>query len=386
MVNIPRMLNVSLNRKIARTDLSKPDPHLNSIIGSSADKELLQKLAYLLAVFESSQDAIITKDLNGIITGWNPAAEKIYGYQSDEVIGQPISLIIPPELKDDYSQIVKKLKKGERIEYYDTVRMRKDGKRAHISLSISPIKDTGGKVVGVSSIARDISERIELEKRKDDFISIASHELKTPLTTLKGFSQIILSYAGKFSPEINNYIKRMAIQVDKLNILVNQLLDASKIKSGKITLNKERFLIDGLVLDVVNNIQAISLDHLIILDLKAKSNIRADRFRIEQVLVNIISNAIKYSPKAKEVIVKTRSTPNLVHIFIQDFGIGIFPKDQDKIFEQFYQARNKIRGSSSGLGLGLFICAEIIKRHRGKIEVESIKGEGSTFCIQIPKK
>lgn len=349
--------------------------------------ELIQKLAHWEAIFESSHDSIITKDLNGIITSWNPASEKIYGYNKDEVIGKSITILFPPELKNEFPRIMNKLKKGERIENHDTLRVRKDGKIIHVSVSLSPIRDLEGKIVGGSGIGHDISDRIELERRKDDFISIASHEFKTPLTSLKGFTQILMQKPQNLEPTHLIYLEKMCGQIEKLNQLVTDLLAVAQIQNGKMQLNKKQFKIDDLVKEVVEDMKQQISHHQMIVEIpKSPDPILADRYRINQVLVNLISNAVKYSPKADKIIVKATKHKNRIIISVQDFGIGVFKKNQTQIFDRFFQAKNKIRESSSGLGLGLFICSEIVRGHKGRIWVKSTKGEGSTFSFSLPMK
>jgi two-component system, OmpR family, sensor histidine kinase VicK len=341
-----------------------------------------EKLMRLAAIVETSQDAIFSKDLNGIVTSWNPGAEKLYGYKAKEIIGKPITLIFPPGHVQEFEQIMSKLKDGEQIEHYATTRVNKFGRRISVSISVSPLKDFSNQIIGASVIARDISEQIELEKRKDDFISIASHELKTPLTTLKGYTQILLNQT--LSPSQELFLKKMDLQLDKLTQLVSDLLDASRIKNGKTRLHKEQFDLNALIVEIVSEMQHHTTNHTIKFETKGKMMVNADKYRIGQILTNLLSNAIKYSPQANQIVVASTSTKTAVQFSVQDFGIGVFPKDKKKIFDQFFQARTKIRGSFSGLGLGLYICSEIVRRHKGKIWVESVKGQGSTFFVQLP--
>ncbi|MBI2597491.1 GAF domain-containing sensor histidine kinase [Candidatus Daviesbacteria bacterium] len=221
-------------------------------------------------------------------------------------------------------------------------------------------------------------------KARDKFISIASHELKTPLTTLKSFSQILLRrFPDK--GELVSYLSKMENQLDRLNSLVASLLDVSCIQSGKLELQKEKFDLQNLLLEQIEDLQAISPLHKIVLEKAIAAPVFADKYRLSQVLTNLISNAIKYSPKADKIIVSLTGGRNFITVAIQDFGIGIAQKNFKKIFEPFYQVNNTIRKSFSGLGLGLHICHEIIQRHQGEIWVKSIKGEGSVFSFKLPR-
>lgn len=250
-------------------------------------------------------------------------------------------------------------------------------------------------VVSISAmiLAAIALERKRLEERKDEFISMASHELKTPITTIKGYTQILNQLLKDGSGSVAKYkrlltfVGKMDEQLNRLTELVNDLLDVSKIQAGKLQLKKEKVDINDLTKDVVSDIQMISQNHQIIFKKNTdNSKVLADKHLIAEVLINLISNAIKYSPKADKVIVQTKKESGSLVVSVQDFGIGISEKDQAKIFERFFQASNKIRESFSGLGLGLYICSEIISRHKGTIWVNSIKGKGSTISFSLPNE
>jgi PAS domain S-box-containing protein len=217
---------------------------------------------------------------------------------------------------------------------------------------------------------------------RDNFISIASHELKTPIASIKGFIQIAQSQA--FNKKSRYYLTRLDDQVIRLTGLINNLLDVSKIQRGKLDLNIESIFLNKLLSEAVDDVRAMGTDHEIVI--KSPKNIKTwvDRYRIEQVLVNLLTNAIKYSPRAKKVFVKVLVTNHTVRIRIQDFGIGINQKNFPKIFEPFYQVDTKVRQSFGGLGLGLHISREIARRHGGDILVSSKKGIGSTFTVVLP--
>lgn len=225
-------------------------------------------------------------------------------------------------------------------------------------------------------------ELLELQKRKDVFISTASHELKTPITTIKGFNQILQKMLSK-QPKSLHFLDKMQVQINRLVSLINDLLDVSKIQSNKLELIKEQVVIQDFIEEVREDLQYTN-EHKIIIENKNVMKIQADRYRLAQVLSNLLTNAIKYSPEAKEVIIRSEVKNKNLVISVEDFGIGIAETDQDKIFEPFYQASTKIRQSFSGLGLGLHISKEIVERHGGKIWVESEKGKGSKFSFKIP--
>ncbi len=234
----------------------------------------------------------------------------------------------------------------------------------------------------------DITDRKLLEESKDQFISIASHELKTPLTTLRAYGQLLATKLADCKiPDVENYMVRVNNQIDKLTELVTDLLDVSKINEGKLGYDKEVFDLGELIQEIVADIQTTSAQHKITLKIKSSAKVLGDSNRISQVMVNLLTNAIKYSPQAHRIIVsveRTRGSKNSITTSIQDFGIGIPKLEQERIFQRFYRIDDQKRKTISGFGLGLHITAEIIKRHGGKIWVKSTKGKGSTFLFNLP--
>lgn len=232
--------------------------------------------------------------------------------------------------------------------------------------------------------SKAVSARLEYERRREEFISTASHELKTPLASLKGYAQILKNIlkveAAKY------YLSKINDQIDRLSQLVDDLLDVSKIQSGQLRLRKEKFDIIKLINEAAMDIQLFSNTHKIIVKGLPQKIIFADKGRIGEVLSNLLSNAVKFSPKANKVIVETQLNNQDVLISVTDSGIGIFDKNLQKIFEPFFQGSNKIRQSFAGLGLGLYKSLQIIKRHEGRIWAKSQKGEGTTFYVSLPQK
>ena len=339
----------------------------------------------LAALVESSNDAIVGKTLDGIITNWNQAAERLFGYSASEAVGKPITFIIPPTLYQEEKDIIGKLRQGIRIQHYETVRLRKDGTLIDVSLSISPVKDSAGKVIGAAKIARDISERKELDQRKDEFISMASHELKTPITALKGFTQLLhRRFKRRNDDESLHFLTRIDTQLNKLTTLISDLLDISKMQTGQLEYRMETFELDVLAQEIVESVQGTTQTHRLILEKTAGVHILGDRDRMGQVLINLLTNAIKYSPDADRVIVRVATDGENALVSVQDFGIGIAEAYQEKIFERFYQVSEPEEKTYPGLGIGLYIVRQIIKRHEGHFCVQSRKGEGSIFSFSVP--
>lgn len=225
------------------------------------------------------------------------------------------------------------------------------------------------------------------EKLKDEFLSIASHELKTPVTSLKAYTQILHKrFLAQGDVETANNLGKMDGQLNKLNGLISDLLDVSKIEAGRLKFNERLLDIDDLVTEITEEMQRTTTKHSIVIEGTTKQSVVGDRERIGQVLINLLSNAIKYSPDSEKIIIKRELVKNNILISVQDFGVGIPKESQSKIFGRFYRVGGPKREIFSGFGLGLYISAEIVKRHGGKIWVESSDGFGSMFCFTLPLK
>jgi len=363
---------------------------------SSQQKLAEEKQAILAAIVASSDDAIISKTLDGIITSWNQSATKMFGFTEAEAVGKHITIIIPKERIDEETMIIESIRRGEKIDHFETVRQGKDGTRKQISITVSPVKDSKGKIIGASKIARDISARAEAEKQgqlymqrlqelnkyKDDFMVMASHELKTPLTVISANLQILqmMLKADSNLPFLDKTIK----QVNKLSALITSLLDVSKIQAGKLALDFTLFDLTLLIEEISSNLQQTTSNQRIIFNNRREILMaHADRERIEQVLVNIIGNAIKYTHDSGEIIIDAGKNGNDIFVDIHDNGIGIAQEDIDNIFLRFYRVSGSA-SSFSGSGIGLYISSEIIKSHGGKIWAESKIGSGSVFHFTIP--
>lgn len=522
--------------------------------------------AMLAAIIESSADAIVSKTLDGMITSWNNSAERVFGYAEHEVLGKHISIIIPEDRLAEETQIISKVSNSERVEHFETMRRTKSGIEIPLSLTVSPILNKQGKVIGASKIARDISrqkiaeERLQnyaehmeilnsigqtisadldtqgilqkvtdattqltgasfgaffhntvnekgesymlytlsgvpreafekfpmprntkvfaptfggdgivrsdditqdprygknkphsgmpeghlpvvsylavpviakngdvigglffghpkaarfkkeheqlvagvaaqaavaldnaklydeikvLNAKKDEFIGLASHELKTPVTSINGYLQIV-ERGLKEDDRYKQFITKARAQVSKLTTLIEDLLDVSKIQTGKLPFSYTEFDLVNELTDVVDMMQQNNVTHKIELNYKQQPiMLKGDEQRIEQVMINLITNAIKYSPGADKIVINAEQKGKKVRVSVQDFGIGIDKDQHDRIFSRFYRVEN-LAAHMSGLGIGLYISHEIIERHKGKMWVESELGKGSTFTFELP--
>jgi hypothetical protein len=248
-----------------------------------------------------------------------------------------------------------------------------------------PQYSKNGEFLGYIGSCTDISEQKNLQQQKDDFIGIASHELKTPVTSIKGYAQVLQRILlQKGEKEEAAMINKMDLQINRLTSLIGDLLDVTKINSGKLQFNDQDFDFNALVKDLVEDLQILTNKHQIVVYLNPTGIVFGDKERIGQVITNFITNAIKYSPNADKIILRTEILNNEVRLSVEDFGIGIANDKIAQVFDQFYRVSGNTQHTFPGLGLGLYISAEIITREHGKIWVISEVGLGSTFYFSLP--
>lgn len=296
------------------------------------------------------------------------------------------SVVHPDDLSPSLIAWNNSLKTGEPFKVEDR-KMGQDGiYRWHLGHAL-PFKNDKNKIIAWFGICTDIDDQKKAMQKKDEFISVASHELKTPVTSLKGFTQILqMTFEKEENAMANNLLPKMNHQIDKLTNLINDLLDVTKVNSGQLRLEEEKFNFNDLVMETVEEVQRTTQTHKIETKLAAPETIFGDKNRIAQVIINLLSNAIKYSPNADKVIVSSARTDGQIKLTVQDFGIGIPQSQQPKLFTRFFRVNDDKTNTYPGLGLGLYITNEIIKRHRGAIEFTSEEGKGSTFSFTLPVK
>ncbi len=352
----------------------------------------------LAAIVDSSYDAIVGKTLNGIVTSWNAAAERLFGYKAEEMIGQPILRIIPPDRQGEETEVLRRIRRGQRVEPFETLRVRKDGSLVDVSLCISPIRDGAGKVVGASKVARDITERkraaeaLEAAKvaaeranqAKDDFLALLSHELRTPLTP----ALVAASYLAEHEealPEFREEVMAIWRNVQLEARLIDDLLDVTRIARGKIDIDHEAADVHRLILNAVEIAQKDLLEKQIefVLDLRAAHHhVWADPMRIQQVFWNLINNAVKFTPTGGRITLRSSNQARKFIFEISDTGIGVEPERQARIFDAFDQGERTITRRFGGLGLGLTISKMLLELHGGAITVQSGgKNQGTTFRV-----
>jgi len=377
---------------------------------------------WLAALIESADDAIISKTLDGIITSWNPGAERIFGYTADEAIGKPVTMLIPPDHPDEEPAILARLRKGERIEHYETIRVTKDGRHVDISLTVSPIKGPQGQIVGASKIARDITEQRQARKAldaayaaanrarsdaekaaaenehlyrkaeessrlKEEFLATISHELRTPLSAILGGTRMLR--LGQLSAD--EHVK--ALDTIERNAraqaqLIDDLLDVSRIVTGKLRMDVRpsdpTSFIDAAVEAVRPAAEAKGVHVQKVMDTGAAA-IPGDPVRLQQIIWNLLSNAIKFTPRGGRVQIRSERVNSHLEIVVSDTGQGIAPDFLPHVFDRFRQADQKTSREHGGMGLGLAIVRHLVELHGGTVSaISEGVGQGATFTVQLP--
>jgi PAS domain S-box-containing protein len=344
----------------------------------------------LASIVESSDDAIISKDLNGVITSWNKSAERLFGYKPAEAIGQSITMLIPSDRLDEEPRILASLRRGERVDHFETVRVRKDGSRLNISLTISPVRDAQGKIVGASKVARDITEWIRQEAALkqanadlQQFAHSASHDLQEPLRTLTAYSQLLeKNFGGELGDRGNEFIRHIIAASARMHELLRDLRIYTEVSTVDAE-SVEEIDAGEVVERVLQNLEVAIQTSGASINFADLPRVRMRSFQLEQVFQNLIGNAIRYRSSASPRIRISAAMQGKEWVFsVQDNGIGIAPEFQQQIFGIFKRLHSK--SEYPGTGMGLAICQRSIERSGGKIWVESELGKGSTFFFTIP--
>jgi PAS domain S-box-containing protein len=350
--------------------------------------------ARLAAIVESSDDAIISKDLNGYVTSWNAAAERMFGYPAAEMIGRHITTIIPADRRDEEEHVISEIRLGRRVEHFETVRCRKDGTLFDVSLSVSPIHAGDGDVIGASKIARDITEQkrlrraaAEASRAKDEFLATLSHELRTPLNAVVGYTHLL--QIGALEPA--KALEAIVRNGEALTRLVNDVLDASRIVTGRMRLNLQQCDLAIVAREAIETITpaTVAKSHCLRVALDDGLILNGDPDRLRQVVWNLLSNAVKFTPAGGTISVRGTTRGSSLLLEVVDTGSGITAAALPHVFELFWQAdsththgHNKL----GGLGLGLSLVRHFIELHGGDVTVESEGvGKGARFRIELPR-
>jgi PAS domain S-box-containing protein len=365
-------------------------------------------VGHLAAIVRYSDDAIISKQMDGTISSWNQAAERMFGYTEAEAIGQSIRLIIPQERWGEEDKVLARIARGEVVDHFETVRRHKDGSLLHVSLTVSPIKDETGRIVGVSKTSRDITERVRAEevrrqgeeeiarllaaahaanRTKDEFLAILSHELRTPLNAILGWSEV-LQHRRDDEAMMERGLQAISRNVKAQVKLIEDLMDVSRIGSGKMRLEVRPIELAPIVAAAVDAIrpaaEAKQIQVRTVLD--PSGAVLGDPDRLQQVVWNLVSNAVKFTPKKGRIQVAVSRVNSHVEIAVSDNGQGISSEYLPRVFDRFSQEDTSMRRQFGGLGLGLTIARELVELHGGTIEARSEgDGKGATFVVKLPR-
>jgi PAS domain S-box-containing protein len=362
----------------------------------SERKQVRAATSQLASIVESADDAIIGMTLDGIILSWNLSAERIFGYTAEEVKGRPFSILIPPERADEVPRILERIKRGERVEHYETVRKRKDGTLLDVSITISPTRGETGKITGASTIASDNTSRIraqqllaqrsaELEaanKELEAFTYSVSHDLRAPLRHINGFSKILLEDFGpQMNPAAKEYLQRIHETAQYMGRLVDDLLHLGRVGRQELTLQITG--LNALVEEAIVHLRSEAPDRQIDWRVGPLPYVECDPGLIEQVFVNLLSNALKFTrPRERAVIeVGQMKVEGQTVIFVRDNGIGFDVRYAEKMFGVFQRLHR--REDFEGTGVGLAIVQRIIHKHAGRIWAEAELEKGATFYFTL---
>jgi PAS domain S-box-containing protein len=375
--------------------------------------------AYLAALVASSDDAIVSKDLNGIVTSWNPAAERMFGFTADEMIGASITKIIPAERLSEEDHVLSRIRAGMAVDHFETVRRRKDGSPIEVSLTVSPIRDAGGRIIGASKVARDITERnrlrasrqraleheaeerrreLETENRriaeanrlKSEFVANMSHELRTPLNSIIGFTELLFhDRVPAGSPKHKEFLGDVLKSSRHLLQLINDILDLAKVESGTIDFNPQSVDVPALVAEVRDVVRGLAVSRRTSIDMVVATDVarvELDPARLKQVLYNFLSNAVKFTRENGRVVVRIKpDRAGMFRVEVEDDGVGIAEEDIGRLFVEFQQLDASRSKRFQGTGLGLALTRRIVEAQGGTVGVTSTPGAGSTFYAVLPR-
>lgn len=377
---------------------------VNMLVDVTERKQSEATTRRLAAIVEFSEDAIMSMDLDGRIESWNDSAGRIFGYTAAEAIGRPITILLPPERRDEETHILSCIRRGEPVHHYETIRCCKNGKRVEVSLSVSPVKDAEGRTIGASKISRDITEgkraEVELKKAhqevlaasraKDDFLATLSHELRTPLNPVL----LIASDAAsnrELPPRVRTDFDSIRKNIEMEARLIDDLLDLTRIARGKIILEKDILDVRRVLQDAIAREREDINRKGIKLDLRLNTQqhtVYADAVRLQQIFWNLLNNAVKFTPEGGQIVVETVALQNKLIIKIVDNGIGMAPDEICRIFAAFSQGQHAGENHGrrfGGLGLGLAISQKLAEFHSGKIVATSEgRNKGSIFIVELP--
>jgi len=343
----------------------------------------------LAAIIENTQEAVYGEDLKGLVTNWNHGAERLYGFKASEIIGKSVQVLVPKEKQEEFKKIIAEAAQGKATVNLQTKRLRKDGSEVDVSLTASPIKEQDGKVIGASVIAHDITKEKQIDQAKTEFVSLASHQLRTPLSAINWYAEMLLAGdAGKLTKNQKEYLDQVYQSNQRMVDLVNSLLNVSRIELGTFAVEPEDLDIKAVAHDVIVELTPM------ITQKKQKltenygpkiPTIKADPKLTRIIFQNLLSNAVKYTQDKGTIELSiVKNNPKFLEIKVADNGMGIPLKEQGKIFTKLFRADNVRVTDTEGTGLGMYIVKSIVENVGGTISFVSTEKKGTTFTVLIP--
>lgn len=342
--------------------------------------------AFLASIIESSDDAIVSKDLNGTITSWNRGAQLLFGYSAEEMIGQSILRLIPLDRVKEEDDILGRIRRAEKVDHFETVRRRKDGSLVDVSVTVSPVRNAAGVVIGASKIARIITER------RNEFLAMLGHELRNPLAAISS-SLAVIRKSGCDNATTAAAEEVVDRQVAQLGRLVDDLLDADRVTRGRLNVQLGPILLSSALIDAVNAVRP-RMDRceqtLTVSMPREPITLNADATRLGQILGNLLDNASKFTGKGGTITLEATREKHAggapsVHIRVRDTGVGLASDQLSRIFELFTQVDTSLERSVSGLGIGLPLVQALVEKHGGHVTASSAGlGQGSEFTVTLP--
>jgi PAS domain S-box-containing protein len=361
----------------------------------------------LAAIVESSDDAIVSKALDGVIMSWNGGAERMFGWPASTAIGKHITLIVPEDRRAEEEEVLARLGRGERVDHFETQRVARDGRLIDVSLSVSPVRDRLGRIVGASKVARDVSERRRLEeyrslllkhehqartaaesliRAKDQFLATISHELRTPLNAIFGWARLLEK------PELDEKSRKRAIAAIVNGAaaearLVDDLLDLSRVVTGRLRLAMDSISLREVVEAALETVLPAATAKQIELSaaLDDVGPMQGARDRLQQVVWNLVANAVKFTQRGGRIDVALRRVGDSAELIVRDTGQGISPAMLPYVFQEFWQEDSSVTRPHQGMGLGLTLVKHLVELHGGHVRAESPgKGDGATFTVALP--
>jgi two-component system, OmpR family, sensor histidine kinase VicK len=377
--------------RVEADERDRPSKMLGTCQDVTELKRAERPVRRLAAIVESSEDAIFSKTLDGTIDTWNPGAERLYGYAAEEIIGRPVSVLVPPERAGEEDIVMNNAIAGEGALSIETARLAKDGSRREVSLTVSPIKDQKGRLMGFSSISRDISERkrlqVQADRLKDEFFATVSHELRTPLTSIIGYTDLLLrGEEGEMTKEQRHFLEITERNAMRQLRLVNDLLFVSRAEAGEFAIETRWVELASVVNECLESARpdAGRKDVELVESVETAPASLGDPDRLAQLVDNLVSNAIKFTPRDGKVEVRLALEGDRASLEVANSGSYISPQEQNRLFDRFYRTASASNDAVQGVGLGLTISKAIVEAHDGWIEVESDEDSGTVFRVSLP--